>query len=156
MLNLDWFQPFKDSIYSVGVLYLSFLNLLPQERNKEENIAIVGIIPGPQEPNRDVNSFLDPLVDELLDFLDGVWIDTPATGLKFCRLALVCVTCDIPASRKLCSFFKVATSVRNRSQDQHLERNKISLILIGTVGLNALMLNTGSSQEHIILKERPR
>ena len=60
----------------------------PQERNKEENIAIVGIIPGPQEPSRDVNSFLDPLVDELLDFWDGVWINTPSTGPKFCRLAL--------------------------------------------------------------------
>ena len=33
-LNLDWFQPYKDSVYSVGVIYLSFLNLPPQERNK--------------------------------------------------------------------------------------------------------------------------
>lgn len=104
MLNLDWFQPYKDSIYSVGVIYLSFLNLPPQERNKEENIAVVGIIPGPQEPSRDVNSFLDPLVDELLDFWDGVWLDCPSTGPKFCRLAVLCVTCDIPASRKLCGF----------------------------------------------------
>ena len=111
MLNLDWFQPFKDSIYSVGVLYLSFLNLPPQERNKEENIAIVGIIPGPQEPSRDVNSFLDPLVDELLDFWDGVWINTPSTGPKFCRLALVCATCDIPASRKLCGFLSFSAKM---------------------------------------------
>ena len=69
----------------MGVLYLSFLNLPPQERNKEENIAIVGIIPGPQEPSWDVNSFLDALVDELLDFWDGVWINTPSTGPKFCH-----------------------------------------------------------------------
>ena len=68
LLNLAWFQPLKDSIYSVGVLYLSFLHLPPQERNKEENIAIVGIIPGPEESSRDVNSFLDPLVVALLDF----------------------------------------------------------------------------------------
>lgn len=86
MLNLDWFQPYKDSIYSVGVIYLSSLNLPPQERNKEENIAVVGIIPSPQEPSRDVNSFLDPLVDELLDFWNGVWLDCPSTGPKFCRL----------------------------------------------------------------------
>ena len=104
MLNLDWFQPYKDSVYSVGVIYLSFLNLPPEERNKEENIAVVGIIPGPQEPSRDVNSFLDPLVDELLDFWDGVWLDCPSTGPKFCRLAVLCVSCDIPASRKLCGF----------------------------------------------------
>ena len=95
----------------MGVLYLSFLNLPPQERNKEENIAIVGIIPGPREPSRDVNSFLDPLVDELLDFWDGVWINTPTTGPRFCRLALLCVTCDIPASRKLCGFLSFSAKM---------------------------------------------
>lgn len=104
MLNLDWFQPYKDSVYSVGVIYLSFLNLPPQERSKEENIAVVGIIPGPGEPSRNVNSFLDPLVEDLLDFWDGVWLDGPSTGPRFCRLAVLCVTCDIPASRKLCGF----------------------------------------------------
>ena len=104
MLNLDWFQPYKDSVYSVEVIYLSFLNLPPQERNKEENVAVVGISPGPQEPSRNVNSFLDPLVEELLDFWDGVWLDCPSTGPRFCRLAVLCVTCDIPASRKLCGF----------------------------------------------------
>ena len=105
MLNLDWFQPFKDSVYSVGVIYLSFLNLPPQERNQEENIAVVGIIPGPQEPSRDVNSFLDPLVEELLDFWEGVWLDFASTGPRFCLLAVLCISCDIPASRKLCGFF---------------------------------------------------
>ena len=40
MLNLDWFQPYEDSVYSVGVLYLSFLNLPPDEGNKEEKIAV--------------------------------------------------------------------------------------------------------------------
>ena len=44
MLNLDWFQAYEDSVYSIEVIYLSFLNLPPQERNKEENTAVVGII----------------------------------------------------------------------------------------------------------------
>lgn len=86
------------------MIYLSFLNLPPQERSKEENIAVVGIIPGPGEPSRNVNSFLDPLVEELLDFWDGVWLNSPSTGPRFCRLAVLCVTCDIPAYRKLCGF----------------------------------------------------
>jgi hypothetical protein len=30
MLNVDWFQPFKHSIYSVGAIYLAFMNL-PRE-----------------------------------------------------------------------------------------------------------------------------
>ena len=63
MLNLDWFQPDEDSVYSVGVLYLSFLNLPPDERNKEEKIAVGGFISGPQELVQDVNSSLGPLTD---------------------------------------------------------------------------------------------
>ena len=58
-----------------------------------------------------INSFLDPLVDELLDFWDGVWINTPSTGPKFCLLALVCTTCDIPASRKLCGFLSFSAKM---------------------------------------------
>lgn len=49
MLNFDWFYLYKDFVYSVEVIYLSFLNLLLQERNKEENVVVVGIILGFQE-----------------------------------------------------------------------------------------------------------
>lgn len=50
MMNVDWFQPFKHSPYSVGVIYLSSMNLPRGERFKRENIIVVGIIPGPGEP----------------------------------------------------------------------------------------------------------
>lgn len=111
MLNLDWFQPYEDSVYSVGVLYLSFLNLPPDERNKEEKIAVGGIISGPQELVQDVNSSLGPLTDELLDFRDGIWLDCPNTRPRFCHLAVLCVTCDIPASRKLCGFLSFSATM---------------------------------------------
>ena len=35
-------------------------------------MIIVGIIPGSKEPKGDINSFLKPLVDELIGFWDGV------------------------------------------------------------------------------------
>ena len=35
-------------------------------------MIIVGIIPGSKEPKGDINSFLKPLVDELMGFWDGV------------------------------------------------------------------------------------
>ena len=111
MLNLDWFQPYEDSVYSVGVLYLSFLNLPPDERNKEEKVAVGGIISGPQELVQDVNSSLGPLTDELLDFRDGIWLDCPNTRPRFCHLAVLCVTCDIPASRKLCGFLSFSATM---------------------------------------------
>ena len=43
MMNLDWFQPFKHSPYSVGVIYLAIMNLPRAERFKRENIIVVGM-----------------------------------------------------------------------------------------------------------------
>lgn len=38
MMNVDWYQPFKHSPYSVGVIYLAILNLPGEERFKDENM----------------------------------------------------------------------------------------------------------------------
>ena len=46
MLNVDWMQPFKHTIYSVGVLYLVLMNLPRSECFKTENVILVGVIPG--------------------------------------------------------------------------------------------------------------
>lgn len=50
MLNLDWFQPYKLTQSSVGALYLTIMNLPYNQRFKRENIILLGIIPGPGEP----------------------------------------------------------------------------------------------------------
>ncbi len=52
---------------------------------------IVGIIPGPHEPSKNINTFLHPLVEELKRLWSGVVLET----------ALIC---DIPAARKVCGF----------------------------------------------------
>lgn len=64
-LNVDWFQPFTHTEYSVGVIYLTIQNLPRNERFKEENVILVGLIPGPTEPNLVMNSYLAPLVEDL-------------------------------------------------------------------------------------------
>ena len=51
MMNVDWFQPFKHSPYSVGVIYLAVMNLPRAERFKRRNIIVVGILPAPGEPS---------------------------------------------------------------------------------------------------------
>lgn len=78
-MNIDWFQPFKDISYSVGVIYDVILNLPRNIRYKDCNVIIVGVIPGPKEPKHDVNSYFGPLVTELytgkhhmVDSLSGV------------------------------------------------------------------------------------
>ena len=65
MLNVNWFNPYKHSPYSVGVVYLVILNLPRSMRFKKENIILVGLMPGPHEPSLHINTYLDPLVQEL-------------------------------------------------------------------------------------------
>ena len=55
MLNIDWFQPFKFSIYSVGAICLTVMNLPRSQRFKRQNIILIGIISGPFEPAHDMN-----------------------------------------------------------------------------------------------------
>ena len=56
--------------YYSGAIYLTVMNLPRSIRNKKENILLAGLIPGPQEPEHDLNSFLEPLVEDLLHFWD--------------------------------------------------------------------------------------
>jgi len=103
-LNTDWFQPFDRTTYSVGVLYLTIQSLPRHLRYRMENIIIVGIIPGPKEPKKHMNSFLAPLVYELQE----AWESGFPVNVNGCivniKLALSCIACDIPATRKVCGF----------------------------------------------------
>lgn len=104
-MNVDWFEPFERGIYSVGAIYLSVQNLPREERYKPENIILVGIIPGPKEPKLTINSFLTPLVFDLKEaWTKGFTLITNTNSTATFKLALSCVACDIPASRKVCGF----------------------------------------------------
>ncbi|KAG2191165.1 hypothetical protein INT47_006510 [Mucor saturninus] len=105
-LNVDWFQPFDGRTHASGALYLSINNLPREERMKPENIILVGVMPGPKEAKTDqMNNFLEPLVDELVDFYTGMTIKTAMfPGGVRVRAALMCVACDIPAARKTAGF----------------------------------------------------
>ena len=100
MFNCDWFQPYDHTTYSVGALYLVVINLPRAIRYKIENIIFVGIIPGPNEPKGTLNTYLGPMVRELSEMWTGCWLGSNCNK-KYVRAALICVSCDIPASRKV-------------------------------------------------------
>ncbi|KAL1936647.1 hypothetical protein VTP01DRAFT_781 [Rhizomucor pusillus] len=79
-LNVDWFQPFSNGrIHSVGAIYLTINNLPRSERYKPENVILVGIMPGSKEPSKhQINHYLHPLVDELVQLYTGVSISVNA------------------------------------------------------------------------------
>ncbi len=59
-------------------------------------------MPGPNEMSLSINSYLSPLVEELKEFWKGVLIPVTCNGITLnvnVRLAITCVSCDIPASR---------------------------------------------------------
>ena len=104
-LNVDWFQPFDHLTYSVGAMYITILNLSSTERYKLKNVLLVGLIPGPDEPKHDINAFLKPIVDDLLELWHrGIVVDLPVTGIATIKCALTCIACDIPAARKVSGF----------------------------------------------------
>ena len=107
MINIDWFQPYKHLNYSVGAIYLSVFNLPRHSRYKLQNICLVGIIPGPCEPELTVNQYINPLVDELKQFWSGQELEVRCGSVvhrKLLRCAVLCCSCDLPAGRKLCGF----------------------------------------------------
>lgn len=79
-LNEDGFNPYGNKIsgkqVSVGGLYMICMNLPPALRYKVENMFLVGVIPGPQEPSlNQINYILRPLVTDLLVlWTDGVYL----------------------------------------------------------------------------------
>ena len=104
ILNIDWFQPFDNVQHSCGVVYMALLNLPREIRFKFENVIIIGIIPGPNEPKENVNSFLKPLIDDLLTFWDpGEMLDEDGSKALY-KFALCCISSDLPATRKCCGF----------------------------------------------------
>ena len=108
-LNIDWFSPFEYGHYSVGAVYLVIQNFPISIINKPENIILVGIIPGPNEPELTLNRYLAPLIQELSTALaEGFEVRAVELGgqqlPKTIQLALTCVACDIPAPRKVCGF----------------------------------------------------
>ena len=84
---------------------LVFMNLPRHLRFKRENVLLVGILPGPNESSHDINTFLQPLVDELNKYLTGVNMKVHGYGTeKLVKRALLCGSCDIPNFDELESF----------------------------------------------------
>lgn len=105
MINVDWFQPYTHTQYSIGAIYVTILNLPRHVRNKKCNIILIGIMPGPREPSKTMNSFIEPLIEELKEFWQGKNMKVHGfSSEKLVRCALLSAACDLPAGRKLCGF----------------------------------------------------
>jgi hypothetical protein len=103
-LSADGMCPFKRRKNSCWPLLLINFNLPPDERTHINNLICVGVVPGPKCP-ADLNSFLQPLIDELLELARGTpAVDVYQRKLFALRAHLIEVFGDIPAITKFLEF----------------------------------------------------
>ena len=103
-MNVDWFQPYEHTTHSEGVIFVTVLNLPRNIRYLQEYTLLIGVIPGPKEPKYHINSFLAPFVRDLQTLWSGVVMKMNDGTQWLVRAALLSVSCDIPAARKVCGF----------------------------------------------------
>jgi len=96
-LSTDGVAIFKKRSKTAWPIVLFNYNLPPDIRFHKKNLIPVGVIPGPKKPT-DMDSFLYPLVQELLQFEIGVKaFDTLTKTLFILHAYLIVVIGDIPA-----------------------------------------------------------
>ncbi|GET51247.1 hypothetical protein GLOIN_2v1776801 [Rhizophagus irregularis DAOM 181602=DAOM 197198] len=126
MLNMDWFQPYINSQYSVGVIYAVICNLPRSERFKPYNILTLAVIPGPKEPKKhEINNYLYPIINQLNRLWEGYHIKTyEYNNSRFIRGATIGCASDVPATRKLCDFISARIACYRCHKSANLVNNQ--------------------------------
>ncbi|GBC14554.2 hypothetical protein GLOIN_2v1775288 [Rhizophagus irregularis DAOM 181602=DAOM 197198] len=140
MLNLDWFQPYDSTIYSIGVIYAAICNLPRDIRFRRENLLTLGILPGPKEVSLyKVNHYLAPIVNELETLWAGLTLNRTyecENGKRVCG-ALILVSCDIPAARKICGHVSALVSCHRCEKKANYENGQHNFAGMDDVGYSA-------------------
>jgi hypothetical protein len=126
MLNMDWFQPFINSQYSVGAIYAVLCNLPRSERFKPYNILTLAIMPGPKEPKlHEINNYLYPIINQLNQLWKGYLIKTHEyNNGRFIRGAIIGCASDVPATRKLCGFISARIACHRCNKSANFVNNQ--------------------------------
>lgn len=106
-LSTDGFTLFKRRRRGLSTAWPIILinnNLSPRIRTRLENVICVGVIPGPRQC-KDINSFLIPLLDELLELEQGIaHTGVSPEGERYAFIFhafIILIFGDIPAITKL-------------------------------------------------------
>jgi hypothetical protein len=103
-LSADGMCPFKRWTNSCWPLLIINYNLPPDECTHVNNLICIGMVPGPGCP-ADLNSYLQPLIDELLELSQGTAaVDVSQQKLFALQAHLIAVFGNIPAVTKILKF----------------------------------------------------
>ncbi|PKC56874.1 hypothetical protein RhiirA1_473368 [Rhizophagus irregularis] len=74
----------------------------------DDNMLMLGLLPGPSKVKlHKINHYLALIIDELLEFWDGIKISAAEKNIRF---ALICCSNDISVAKKLCSHISASVS----------------------------------------------
>ena len=88
---------------------------------------ILGILPDPNEASlHKINHYLSPIVDELKLLWQGIMLDSTAENEegKIIRAALILISCDVPAARKVCGHISALVSCHRCKYKANYVNNK--------------------------------
>jgi hypothetical protein len=72
-MSTDGMNPFMNSnTHSTWPMVLMILILPPWLCNKRKYIMMLGLIPGPQQPENDIDTYFRPLVEDLEEYVDNL------------------------------------------------------------------------------------
>nr|XP_027062802.1 uncharacterized protein LOC113689186 [Coffea arabica]XP_027100959.1 uncharacterized protein LOC113720217 [Coffea arabica] len=133
-LSSDGFNPFNNmcNSYSMWPVVLINYNMPPWVSKREPYFFLSLLIPGRRPPGKNIDVFLQPLIDELLELFKGVWTYDYVTEQCFLlHAALMWTINDFPAYGDLSGWVtkgKMACPCCNDKTDYQSLRNKIGYL----------------------------
>ncbi|GBC21594.2 hypothetical protein GLOIN_2v1775288 [Rhizophagus irregularis DAOM 181602=DAOM 197198] len=109
-------------------------------RPGRENLLTLGILPGPKEVSlHKVNHYLAPIVNELETLWAGLTLNRTykCENGKRVRGALILVSCDIPATRKICGHVSALVSCHRCEKKANYENGQHNFAGMDDVGYSA-------------------
>ncbi|GBC19806.2 hypothetical protein GLOIN_2v1786147 [Rhizophagus irregularis DAOM 181602=DAOM 197198] len=97
----------------IGVIYVAICNLPRDIRFKRENLLVLGLLPGLNKVSlHKINHYIAPIVNELELLWSGITLNRTfeCQNGKNIRAALVLISCNIPAARKICGHISALVS----------------------------------------------
>jgi hypothetical protein len=106
LANMDWYQPFKHTVASLGLVWMANLCIPRAQRYKRHNVMLIAVFPGTSEKKQRCDRLLEPLARDLC----RSWDSEPDIADPVQRLALAYISADAPAVRKFAGFGVVTGS----------------------------------------------
>src|SRR6266498_3629957 len=121
------YQDYELHIYIIMIITRASINLPRNIRFKRENLLTLGLLPGPNEVSlHKINHYLVLIVDELEFLWDGITLNRTyeCQGGKYIHAALILVSCDVPATRKICGHILTLVSCHRCKKKANYENRQ--------------------------------